>query len=86
MFTPDEIQERIGEQPFVPVRIVTSSGQMFDVNHPDLVMVGRLTLTIGSASTENPRQYERMTRVAIVHVTALEELPVPSVPRGDGQS
>lgn len=75
MFNADDIQARIKEQPFVPVRIVTSSGQMFNVYHPDLVMVGRRSLTIGTASTENPRQYELTTRVAVMHVTALQDLP-----------
>jgi hypothetical protein len=80
MFTPDDIQERLKAEPFVPVRIVTSSGQMFDIFHPDLVMVGRRSLIVGTASTENPRQFEVTTRIAIWHVTALEDLPAPAVP------
>jgi hypothetical protein len=80
MFTPDDIQERLKAQPFVPVRIVTSSGQMFDIYHPDLVMVGRRSLIVGTASTENPRQFEVTTRIAIWHVTALGDLPAPAVP------
>ena len=79
MFSPDDIQERLKGQPFLPVRIVTSSGQMFDIYHPDLVMVGRRYLIIGTASTENPRQFELTTRVALWHVSALEDLPAPAV-------
>lgn len=84
MFNADDIQARIKEQPFVPVRIVTSSGQMFNVYHPDLVMVGRRSLTIGTASTENPRQYELTTRVAVMHVTALQDLPSPTARPSNG--
>jgi hypothetical protein len=84
MFTPDEIQARVRERPFVPLRIMTSAGQAFDVYHPDLIMIGRRSLTIGTASAENPRQYERTTRVAVMHVTALEDLPTPTPPGGDG--
>ena len=75
MFTADDIQTRTQERPFVPVRIVTSAGQKFDIHHPDLIMIGSRSLTIGSASSENPRQYEQTTRVAIWHVTSLEDLP-----------
>jgi hypothetical protein len=77
MFTSDDIQARLHEQPFVPFRIVTSAGQTFDIPHPDLVMVGRRALVVGTASAENPAQFDLTTRVAIMHVTALEDLPVP---------
>ncbi len=86
MFTADEIQSRVRERPFVPLRIVTSAGQAFDVYHPDLIMVGRRSLIVGTASAENPGQYERTSRLAIMHVTALEDLPRPTPPRGDGDS
>jgi len=82
MFTPDNIQDRVRKRPFVPLRIVTSSGETFDVFHPDLIMVGRRDITVGIASVEHPGQYERQTRIAIMHVTALEDLPVPSPPGG----
>ena len=75
MFNSDDIQRRLRQSPFVPVRIIISSGQTFDVYHPDLVLVGRRDMIIGMASTENPAQYEQTTRVPIMHVTALEDLP-----------
>lgn len=86
MFTPDDIQTRVRERPFVPLRIVTSAGQSFDVYHPDLIMIGPRSLTIGTASSENPRQYEQTTRVAVMHVRVLEDLPTPTPPRGDGNN
>jgi len=85
MFTPDEIRARVRVTPFVPLRIVTSSGQTFDVYHPDLVMIGRRSLEIGTASAENAIYYEQVTRVAIMHVTALQDLPSPASPTGNGQ-
>ena len=75
MFTPEEIQARLREQPFVPLRVVTSSGQMYDINHPDLVLVGRRSVMIGVASTENPSHFDTISRVAIMHITDLQEMP-----------
>ena len=54
MFRPEDIRSRLHEQPFVPLRVVTSSGQMYDITHPDLVLVGRRSVMIGVASNENP--------------------------------
>jgi hypothetical protein len=74
MFSPNDILARLRQSPFVPVRIIISSGQTFDVFHPDLVLVGRRDMIIGMASTENPAQYEQTARVPLMHVTALEDL------------
>jgi hypothetical protein len=81
MFSSDDIQRRLRQSPFIPVRIISSSGQTFDVVHPDLVLVGRRDITIGMASSENPAQYEQTTRVPSMHVTALEDLPMSSATR-----
>jgi hypothetical protein len=75
MFSSDDIQRRLRQSPFIPVRIIISSGQTFDILHPDLILVDRRDITIGMASSENPTQYEQTTRVPILHVTALEDLP-----------
>ncbi len=77
MFTPELIQSRLRQQPFVPVRIIISSGQQFDIFHPDLVLVGHRDMIIGMASSRNPTLYDRTTRVPLMHVTAMEDLPAP---------
>jgi hypothetical protein len=84
MFTADDVQARIRSRPFVPLRVVTSSGQSYDVYHPDLIMVGRRYLIIGTASTENPTQFDTESRVALMHVTDLQNLPMPAAPGGNG--
>ena len=80
MFTSDDVQTRLRERPFQPVRIITSTGQTYDVFHPDLVLVGRRFLIIGIPSGDNPSQAEMVTRVAMVHVTELRDLPAPMSP------
>ncbi len=82
MFSADEIQDRLRERPFTPLRIVTSTGQTCDVYHPDLVLVARRFLVVGMPSAENASQAERVTRVAILHVTELRDLPTPAAPPG----
>ncbi len=84
MFTPNEIQTRLREQPFVPVRIVTSSGQSYDVTHPELVLVGSRSLIIGAASNDNPTQFESASRIAVMHITDLQDLPSAAPPHSNG--
>lgn len=86
MFTADDIQARLRERPFVPVRLVTSSGQSYDITHPDLVLVGRRFLIIGTASNENPTQIEAASRVAVMHVADLQDVPYPAPTDTNGPS
>jgi len=61
-FTPEQIEARLRARPFVPLRIVTSSNQAFDIYHPDLIMIGRRWLIPGTAGAEHPRHYEPRPR------------------------
>ena len=85
MFTSDDIQERVKQQPFTPMRIITSSGHHYDVYHPDLIMVGRRQVVIGFASKENPLQFDQLTQVGVLHVAAIENLSIPASPQKNGQ-
>jgi hypothetical protein len=82
MFSPDEVQGRLRERPFTPLRIVTTTGQTYDIYHPDLVLVARRFLVVGMPSAENASQAEQVTRVALLHVTELRDLPAPAAPPG----
>jgi hypothetical protein len=78
MFRSEDILARLQQKPFSPLRIRASEGQVFDIRHPDLVLVGTRDLTILFPGPDNPKIYDRMTRVALVHVVALEDLPTPA--------
>jgi hypothetical protein len=44
---PDDIKQAIkSEQPFQPVRIQLSNGAMFDITHPDAILIGPRTSAI----------------------------------------
>lgn len=78
MFRPEEIQARLSEKPFRPLRLIASEGLRYDIVHPDLVLVGQRELTIGFPSPDNPRLYDRLIRVALVHLVGVEDLSVPA--------
>jgi hypothetical protein len=86
MLTADDIHDRVRLRPFRPLRIVTSSGETYDVYHPDLIMVGRREITVGIPIGEAPTYYDRQDRIAIMHITALHDLPMPPPPPGNGQA
>ncbi len=86
MFTAEQIQERLRQRPFQPLRIIVSEGMHFDIPHPDLVLVGRRDITIGTPDATTPTVYDKQFRVALVHVVALEDLPATPSPTNNGPS
>jgi len=78
MFRAEEIQARLREKPFRPLRLIASEGLKYDISHPDLVLVGQRDLTIGYATPDRPTVYDRLVRVALVHVVGIEDIPVSS--------
>jgi len=85
MYSPEQIQARLREKPFRPLRIVGSEGLRFDIYHPDLILVGTNDIMIGHANPASPTIYDRVTRLALIHLVAIEELPVAAA-SGNGQS
>ncbi len=84
MFTPTDIQTRIRERPFVPFRIVTTTGQTYDIYRPELAMVGQRARILGAPSSQDPTTFEQVSRVAILHVTEIRDLPMQSPPKTNG--
>ncbi len=76
-FTADDIQARLRVRPFEPIRIVTTTGQTYDIYHPDLVVPGRRAIFVGTPSAENPSHFDSSTYVALVYITEIRSLPMP---------
>jgi hypothetical protein len=81
MFTAESIHARVHAEPFIPFRVVTSSGETHDVVHPELILVGHRFLEIGIPRKPGVTIFDQVYRVALLHVTAVNDLPV-SMPGG----
>lgn len=85
MFRPEQVKSRLREQPFKPFHIITSSGEKYDVYHADFVLVGERELIIGLLRSRSKQYFENVARVALMHVTALEDLPPKARARRNGR-
>ena len=72
MITAKDIRERLTTHPFEPFRIVTSSGERYDILHHDWVLLAKRTLAVGTPKTEGDRNPDGLHLVSILHITALE--------------
>ena len=73
MFRPEEIVDRLRQKPFQPFVIVASEGLRYEIQHPDLVHVSERTVLILHAHPRRPTLFNRETRLAIIHIVAIEE-------------
>jgi hypothetical protein len=79
---PEDLLAHLRKQPFEPFRIRMVDGAAYQIRHPDVVLVGRRTITLGLARSGEPRlPYERTETAALLHITRLE--PIESSFNGD---
>lgn len=73
IFSINDILQRTRRQPFVPFRIVTTTGQTYDIYHPDQAFAARRCVTVPLLGPDG--RTDRGSEVAYLHITELQELP-----------
>jgi len=70
-------------EPFRPFRITLTSGRTFDICHPDMVQVGKSTMTIFTFFSENEEEAkEREVEVSLLLTESVEPLDATMRPQG----
>ena len=71
--TVNTFREMLARQPFQPVRLTLSSGQSFEIRHPEMAMLTRTSLLIGTDAAEDgiPAEFKI---VSLLHVASIEPL------------
>ncbi len=73
----EEVFALLRGRPFEPFTVHLADGTSYEIRHPDqLIPTGR-TLFIGVPGQPGSLPYDRVDRVALVHVTRLEPLGSP---------
>jgi len=68
--TLDMIQDLLSRRPFEPFRIVTSSGDRYDVRHPEMILRVRNGLYVGLGGRGGVA--DRAAFVSLLHISAVE--------------
>lgn len=74
-----ELQEALRREPFQPFRLHLTTGQMFDVRHPEFAALTRTSVFVGFSS-EGDEIPDRMIQCDLLHVVALEPINGQSKP------
>ncbi len=71
---PDELLALIRTRPFVPLRIHLSDGTVYEIRHPDQIIVLRGRVDIGVGADSETGAMERVEHVSLLHIVRVEEL------------
>lgn len=66
----DEVRAALRRRPFEPFRVILSSGNAYEIRHPEFALVTRTSLFVGEPSGEEIP--ERLVPCDLLHVTTIE--------------
>jgi hypothetical protein len=74
MMTGPKVQEYISAEPFRPFRIRMASGRMYEIKHPEMIMVGRSSAKIYKSSDSDPNGPPLWQKISLMLTESLEPL------------
>jgi hypothetical protein len=75
MITFREIARYVAAEPFRPFRIQMVGGRTFEIRHPEMVQVGKTTMTIFTFFSDDPKEAEeRQIEVSLLLIESIEPL------------
>ena len=69
--SPEGIRWLLRQQPFTPLRLVMSSGKEYEIRHPEMAMLMRNDILVGTDITDNgmPAEFDICP---LLHVASIE--------------
>lgn len=84
--TAEALFSRLRRRPFVPFRLILSSGTTYDIVHPEMLFVSRSGVTVAIYDKDQrPSPDEipmRESLISFLHLAATEDLPQPTMRAG----
>jgi len=75
MMTYRKLGEYVAAEPFRPFRIGMASGQTFDIRHPEMILVGRTSVRVHTASGTDLN--EKWHDASLLLMETIEPLDAP---------
>ena len=75
---PADLLRLLRAQPFVPFRMHLLDGTVYQINHPELVMVGIASAIVAFPDEQRPELYSSWEIVDLRHIVRLERIDTAS--------
>ncbi len=68
---PEEVVKALEPERFRPFRLKISNGDVYEVRHPEQVIVSRSAITIGTHRRNGLRLFEKVDTISLLHVVSI---------------
>jgi hypothetical protein len=83
MMTYQRLGSYVTAEPFRPFHIQMTGGRNFEIRHPEMVQVGRTTVTIFTSMSDDPEEAkQRQIEVSLLLIESIEPLDLTVRPQG----
>jgi hypothetical protein len=83
MISHQRMATYVHAEPFRPFRITLNGGRSFDIRHPEMIQLGRSTMTIFMhLDNETGGAHERQVEVSLLLTESVEPLDIAARPQG----
>ncbi|MEX0611640.1 MAG: hypothetical protein WD229_05940 [Pirellulales bacterium] len=76
--SPEQLRILLHARPFLAFRIVMSSGQSYEIRHPEMALLTRNALFVAQSSNGADDMPEYAAVCAVLHIAAAEYIPADS--------
>ena len=84
MMTYQRIGRYITAEPFRPFRLHLASGRTFEIRHPEMVNVGRTTVTVFTELSEDPEEAKQQQQeISLLLIESVEPIAVLANQNGE---
>ena len=70
----DSIRKLWRQRPFVPFRVVTDTGQRYDILTPDQIMVTKTTLAVARRKNKRDPVFDSVHHLGVLNVESIEPI------------
>jgi hypothetical protein len=70
----EDVEKRLRQRPFAPFRKYLNDGAVYEVMHPELVLLGRRSLVLGLTADPQATVYDRTVDVDLLHIVRMENV------------
>jgi hypothetical protein len=83
----EELARLIRRQPFQPIRLHLTTGQTYDIRHPEFIIVQRQCAEVGLDPDLKTGVVDRVEYISLLHVVRIENIESAIGPsKGNGEA
>jgi hypothetical protein len=78
----EDLGRRVQQRPFVPFRMYLTDGSIYDLRHPELIMVGKRTAVVGVTANPQQKYFDHVVDVDLLHIVRVEAIEASAKTNG----